>query len=381
MLCFTLLSCSTAQSQYIEIKEPENTKKIIDTRYYEAKVINGEYVPGNELLSYPYRPTIIFYGEDDKILLRVETSGCIEEEQRYYYNTVITYYYYDSCNHQLKSIKEIVTRRNKPELSDVVELLYTVGDLAFKRNELGLVTDITGFGSAMGPDDDYLEANTKFEYNKNGKIIKKIYDRHSYHYKYFSLENGYTVEQCSIKYYYGNDDEYSLETRIYDGSKKVKTLCKHYIAGKLTRDSDTTFIYDDANRLIKTIVNSASANVFTKEELSDTNLKLYADDSIIENYKYDENGKIVSITTIGQSPKLDINHFVDINGTKYLYEDRITGNLKKTHGPQLIAENKYYYNMNGDCCQINVSSYLSIVNTYLKEPAESIICVRTIEYR
>ena len=55
--CLLILSCSSKETKYVEIKEPENTKKIIETRYYEtAGEIGGDYIPGEEsrgLLSMP----------------------------------------------------------------------------------------------------------------------------------------------------------------------------------------------------------------------------------------------------------------------------------------------------------------------------------------
>lgn len=50
-LCLSILSCGSKESKYVEIKEPENTKKIIETRCYkEGPEIDGDYIPGDELL-------------------------------------------------------------------------------------------------------------------------------------------------------------------------------------------------------------------------------------------------------------------------------------------------------------------------------------------
>ena len=73
-LCLLILSCNSKETKYVEIKEPENTKKIIETRYYEiAGEIDGDYIPGEELGT----STKKFYGADNEILLSIENYGYV----------------------------------------------------------------------------------------------------------------------------------------------------------------------------------------------------------------------------------------------------------------------------------------------------------------
>ena len=261
--CLLILSCSSKETKYVEIKEPENTKKIIETRYYEtAGEIDGDYIPGEELRGLFLTPTKNFYGADDKILLSIEDYGYSDYEQKY--SMTFTNYNYDS-NHQLDNITEVHVQRSDVGWTGIVELIDTTANLTFKRNELGLVTEIEGFGTVITPDDKVYEV-TKFIYNKDGKIVKEIHDSHDYKtYQYFSLRNGHTAVKCDV---YGEQRTLNFPayqgktwslTKIYDNGQKVKSLEQTYSYGKLYLDKETTFVYDDKNRMIQIIKKRAEA--------------------------------------------------------------------------------------------------------------------------
>ena len=254
-LCLPIVSCGIEQPTYVEIKDPENTSKIIETRYYEtAGEIGGDYIPGEESRGLLSMPTKNFYGVDDKILLSIEDYGYSDYEQKY--SLTIINYNYDS-NHQLVNISELSVQRNDVGWTGIVELIDTVANLTFKRNELGLVTEIEGFGTVITPDDEVYEV-TKYIYNKDGKIVKEIHDSHDYKtYQYFSLLNGHIVVKCDEygKQYTRNFPAYQGKirslTEIYDNGQKVKSLEQTYNYGKLSSDNETIFMYDDISVPLK----------------------------------------------------------------------------------------------------------------------------------
>lgn len=355
-LCLSILSCGSKESKYVEIKEPRNTKKIIETRYYEAAgEIDGDFIPGEEWGGLLSIPTKIFYGADNEILLSIEDYGYSDYEQKY--SLSIINYNYDS-NHQLNNITEVSVQRNDVGWTGIVELIDTMANLTFKRNELGLVTEIEGFGTVITPDDEMYEA-TKFLYNKDRKVVKEIHDSHDYKtYQYFSLLNGHTVVKCDEygKQYTRNFPAYQgkirSSTEIYDsGKKKVKSLVQTYNYGKLSSDNETIFMYDDKNRIIKSIEKRAEAADMwtyypddTYEDFMNQLFELKAQYNTVKEYKYDKKGNLIYFKEGKLMPKLD-HGFLHIGDKCYIYKSNPRNNeALKVFDKEL----KYYYNEYGD---------------------------------
>lgn len=351
LLFITLLSCKTEQPKYIEIKEPENTKKIIETRCYEiAGEIDGDYIPGEEYIGVSF-PAKDYYGTDDKILLSINDYRNGDYEQKHI--MTVTNYKYDS-KHQLDNITS-VWGWNDVGWTGIVELRDTAANLTFKRNELGLVTEIEGFGTVITPDGESYDA-TKFIYNKDGKIVKEVHDSYYKTYQYFSLRNGHTVVKCDE---YGEDltflirDDFPVYqgkkrslTEIYDNGQKVKSLEQEYRYGKLYSDNETTFMYDDKNRMIQIIKKRAEAvgmNVAyseTYEDFMNRRCPLMAMYNEIKEYKYDKKGNLIEYKEEYLKPKLD--------GGCLCIGDKLYSYTKESRNRGLNYKLKYYYNEYGD---------------------------------
>lgn len=377
-LCLPIVSCGIEQPTYVEIKDPENTSKIIETRYYEtAGEIGGDYIPGEESRGLLSMPTKNFYGADDKILLSIEDYGYSDYEQKY--SLTIINHNYDS-NHQLVNITELSVQRNDVGWTGIVELIDTVANLTFKRNELGLVTEIEGFGTVITPDDEVYEV-TKYIYNKDGKIVKEIHDSHDYKtYQYFSLLNGHTVIKCDEygKQYTRNFPAYQGKirslTEIYDNGQKVKSLEQTYNYGKLSSDNETIFMYDDNNRVIKSIKKRAEAVGMwtyypddTYEDFMNQLFELDAQYNTVKEYKYDKKGNLIYFKEGKLMPKLD-HGFLHIGDKRYIYKRNPRNNeALKVFDREL----KYYYNEYGDWYKCHLYSLIS----------GNGIAIRNIEYR
>lgn len=388
LLFITLLSCKTEQPKYIEIKEPENTKKIIETRCYEiAGEIDGDYIPGEEYIGIQFRPTKNYYGADDKILSSIEDYGYGDGDYAQKHLMIFTNYKYDS-KHQLDNITEVWVRGDVG-WTGIVELIDTSANLTFKRNELGLVTEIEGFGSVITPDDEVYET-TKFIYNKDGKIVREVHDSYYKTYQYFSLRNGHTVVKCDE---YGKDfaipdfpvyqGKMRSLTEIYDNGQKVKSLEQEYIYGKLYSDNETTFMYDDKNRMIQYIKKRAEAdgmnvinNGETYEDYMNRMVPMVAMDNEIKEYKYDKMGNLIDYKVEYLKPKLD--------GGRLRIGDKLYSYTKKSESGNIIeiemseSGNRglkyyYYYNEYGDWykCYDNESDFFG----------KRRIIIRNIEYR
>ena len=375
--CLLILSCSSKETKYVEIKEPENTKKIIETRYYEtAGEIDGDYIPGEELRGLFLTPTKNFYGADDKILLSIEDYGYSDYEQKY--SMTFTNYNYDS-NHQLDNITEVHVQRSDVGWTGIVELIDTTANLTFKRNELGLVTEIEGFGTVITPDDKVYEV-TKFIYNKDGKIVKEIHDSHDYKtYQYFSLRNGHTAVKCDV---YGEQRTLNFPayqgktwslTKIYDNGQKVKSLEQTYSYGKLYLDKETTFVYDDKNRMIQIIKKRAEAEGMfvlyqdeTYEDYMNKSFEMLAGNNEITEYKYDKKGNLIYVKTGYRKPELHGNT-IRIGNKNYFYEESsVLGS----------DQYKYYFNEHGDWYKYDLIRDGVAGSVFGNE-----IAIRNIEYR
>ena len=373
-LCLLILSCSSKETKYIEIKEPENTKKTIETRYYEiAGEIDGDYIPGEESVGIP---TKNFYGADNEILLSITNYGYVDYVQKY--SMSFDNYNYNS-NHQLESIISVSVQRSDEGWTGIVELIDTTANLTFKRNELGLVTEIEGFGTVITPDDEVYQP-TKFIYNKDGKIVKEIHDSHDYKtYQYFSLLNGHTVVKCDEygKQYTLDFPAYQGKIRslieIYDNGKKVKSIEQTYNYGKLSSDNETTFMYDDKNRMIKNIKKRAKADGSmysrypdeTYEDYMNKMFPVLARNNEIEEYKYNKKGNLIYYKKEYLMPKLD-NGCLRIGDKLYIYTENSESGLNN-------EGLKYYYNEYGDWYKCYEYGY----NLF----SANRIAIRNIEYR
>lgn len=369
-LCLPILSfCSYESSEeikYIEIIEPENTKKIIETRYYDTMgEIDGDYIPGEEYRTLFTSPTKNFYGIDDKLLMSIDYYGYGDYTQKYLFQ--VTNCSYDS-NHQLDNINVISVQRSDEGWTGIVELSDTITNLTFKRNNLGLLTEIVGFGSTTL--DDKLYRVTKFIYNEDGKLVKEVYDSLSYKtYQYFSLLNGHTVIKCDE---YGEQFDFmypsyqgkvSSLTEIYNNGQKIKSLEQRYFYGNLISDKETTFMYDDKNRMIQVVEKEASGLVVhypdeTYEDFINRGFTLHAHIEIT-GYQYDNKGNLVYSKEETRVP--GDNEFLRIGNNTY---------HSASHA-YTYKESTYYYNEYGDWYKRHVHGL------FLRNK----IVIRTIEYR
>lgn len=373
-LCLPILSCCSYESseeiKYIEIIEPENTKKIIETRYYDTMgEIDGDYIPGEEFRALLIWPTKDFYGFDDKILMSIVDLGYIRQK----HVLTVTNYSYDS-NHQLDNITEISVLRSDEGWTGIVELSDTTANLTFKRNNLGLLTEIAGFGSTTLGDKSYRV--TKFIYNEDGKLVKEIYDSLKYKtYQYFSLLNGYTVVKCDE---YGEQVELTYPsyqgkvsslTEIYNNGQKIKALEQMYRYGHLISDKETTFMCDDKNRLIQIVEKEAFNLGFhnpddTYEDYMNRGFKLQAQYIDIIGFQYDNKGNPVYFKKETRVP--GDNEFLRIGNNTYYYVK------SASHAyTYLNQESTYYYNEYGDWYKQHMHC----------PGMTNAIVIRTIEYR
>lgn len=379
-LCLSILSCGSKESKYVEIKEPENTKKIIETRCYkEGPEIDGDYIPGDELID---SATKAFYDADDNILLwiRDALSFTYEDGSKSYSMTINSYKY--NQDGQLENVIQTAASRDSREFPETIKNAVIRANLSFNRNTYGDITEISGFGLVFDHDDNVIQT-TQFEFDKNGKIIKEVYDslKHYKVYKYFTLDNGYNVIQC---------DEYNEEydvvdfnikdfgiinssTEVYDHGTKIKSIIQHFSFGVLDKITETTYQYNDDNKVIEKTENVASTSDIIWN--GNTSAEVLAADCTITKYEYDNHGNCTEVREISVTPNLNRFHKVKIGNNYYFYGERdISHNLnpRKPFNPRTTLTKKYYYNEHGDWYKCH---YVYPNSDY------NVICIRNIEYK
>lgn len=272
-LLSTTISC-TSQNQLQKhpfiFAEPENTAKVIETKCYNiAGEVDGDYIPGEEVFLDGFsdlETTKTYYDEDDRIITH-----------RKYYNEsigdkinqleIIEAYEYD-LNNQIKSIIETYVNTFYDQNGNFIGVqIDTNSLLKFNRDAQGKLSAITGYGSIFYENDNtYYRANTKYEYDDSGRLIKETYgdDKNFKIFKYIQYDDYLIIHSDEYKSrFYDKTEYFGIETsteKIYYNNQVYRKNETHYEYGKLFSIFDDTYTYDNKNRVIKQVTQKAYAN-------------------------------------------------------------------------------------------------------------------------
>lgn len=380
LVLVTTISCCSQNRlhrQPFVFEEPENTAKVIETKCYNiAGEADGDYIPGEEVFLDGFsdlEALKTYYDKVGKVITRRNYHNKSIVEDKIHQHEIIEAYKYD-LNNQIKSMCETFVNTIYDQNGNFMGTqIDTLSFLKFNRDTQGKLKDITGHGSMIN-DNTYYRANTKYEYDDSGKLIKETYgdDKHFKIFKYIQYDDYliiYSDEYNSR--FYDKTEYFGIETsteKIYYNNQVHRKIETHYEYGKLFSIFDYTYTYDNKNRVIKQVTQKAYANIFYKqgesyEEFQQKDFPVYADAIVIHEWEYDKYGNPVNSTEYNKVPEIDAMGFVTINGKQYEYHGRYR------HIPK-VKLYFYKYNEQGDW-------YKRVIKTN----TDSVMYIRNIEYK